>query len=241
MKKILARLVAVVLLLICLSSCDMFDKNQKVTYETYENCVIFTFDYFEGPYTVELDRSVIGEGMIYYQVNLKHGHLTVNYKDVGYLHQEENLFEHTADDEMPVNGSGGYVEGNKIEISFGTLSPVEGEIIIAFTEDSLKAIHKDIQLHQHAITYISAGISGHFANYTCGCPYDHGAEQHYDGDNDYLCDYCKCDMTEFADEWQYDETHHWYVSDGGAVYCYGEHENFDADSLCDICRCEVSE
>ena len=145
------------------------------------------------------------------------------------------LGEFAAEDTMPINGSGGYVEGNKIAITFEAYSPVKGEIIIAFTETALKAIYKELQFHTHTYSYTSDGKAGHYTTATCGCPSEEGTSPHYDGDTDYFCDFCKCDMTEFADEWQYDETYHWYVSDDSAVYCYGEHENGDADLNCDIC------
>ena len=48
--------------------------------------------------------------------------------------------------------------------------------------------------HRHTITYVSAGESGHFENYTCGCPHDHGAVPHYDEDIDLICDACGYDM-----------------------------------------------
>ena len=50
--------------------------------------------------------------------------------------------------------------------------------------------------HEHTITYVSAGESGHFENYTCGCPHDHGAVPHYDEDIDLICDACGYDMNE---------------------------------------------
>ena len=50
--------------------------------------------------------------------------------------------------------------------------------------------------HRHTITYVSAGESGHFENYTCGCPHDHGAVPHYDEDIDLICDACGYVMSE---------------------------------------------
>ena len=50
------------------------------------------------------------------------------------------------------------------------------------------------KVHEHTITYVSAGESGHFENYTCGCPHDHGAVPHYDEDIDLICDACGYDM-----------------------------------------------
>ena len=245
MKKLLALCLTVVLALSCLTACDTFNNifggKSGVSKEYYENCAVFTFDDFESRICITLDRTNLKEGTIYYQVNLEEGALSVKYLDVGFINENQPLSEFTADDEMPINGSGGYIEGDKIAITFEAFSSVKGEIIIAFTEDALKAVHKELQLHEHSFTYTSAGKVGHYATSTCGCPSEEGTTPHYDGDTDYLCDYCKCDMTEFADEWQYDETHHWYVSDDEAVYCYGEHENWDADLFCDICRFEMFE
>lgn len=52
--------------------------------------------------------------------------------------------------------------------------------------------------HKHTITYVSAGTSGHFENYTCGCPHDDGALPHYDENGDYICDACGYVMSETA-------------------------------------------
>ena len=237
MRKLLACFLTVVLFLACLTACDLFEKDKNVTFEKYENCAVFTFDDFPIRETTsfDLERTGLGEGAIYYQVNLEEGALSVKYKDKGLIHQEQPLGEFSADDEMTINGSGGYIEGDKITITFESYSPVSGEIIIAFTDGALKAVHGNLQLHQHTYSYTSAGEVGHYTTFTCGCDSEEETTPHYDGDTDYLCDFCKCDMTEFTDEWQYDETHHWYVSDDEAVYCYGEHADWDADLFCDVC------
>ena len=52
--------------------------------------------------------------------------------------------------------------------------------------------------HKHTITYVSAGESGHFENYTCGCPHDDGAVPHYDENIDLICDACGYVMSETA-------------------------------------------
>lgn len=235
MKKILVSMFLLVFSL-CLTACNLFEKAKNVTYQKYENCAVFTFDDFPIRETVsfELERTGLGEGPIYYQVNLVAGALSINYQDT-WSNVLQPLGEFTSDDEKPINGSGGYVDGNKITITFESYSPIIGEIIIAFSEDALKAAHGNLQLHTHTYSYTSAGKVGHYTISTCGCPSEEGTTSHYDENGDYLCDYCKCDMTEFADEWQYDETHHWWVSDNDEVYCYGEHENWDADLNCDIC------
>lgn len=243
MKKLLALFLTVVVMLSSLTACDLFKKDKGVTLKKYKNCVVFTFDDFsaEETATFELARTGLGEGTIYYQINLEEGAVSISYTDTGIIHEKQPLGEFAADDEMPINGSGGYIEGDKIAITFEAFSPVKGEIIIAFNEDALKAIHKDKELHEHTFTYTSAGKIGHYASMTCGCPSEEGTTPHYDGDTDYICDFCKCDMTEFADVWLYDETHHWYISDDEAVYCYGEHENRNGGSSCDICGYDMSE
>lgn len=237
MKKLFTCVLTAALILSCLTACDLFTKDNGITIKEYENCAVFTFADFPEQETASfaLPRTGLGEGTIYYQVNLEEGALSISYKDTGIIHEKQPLGEFTADDEMPINGSGGYIEGDKISIQFEALSPVSGEIIIAFNEDALKAVHGNLHLHQHTYSYTSVGKSGHYTTFTCGCPSEEGTTPHYDSDTDYRCDYCKCDMTEFADEWQYDETHHWYVSIDGAVYCYGEHENRNGGSSCDIC------
>ena len=56
------------------------------------------------------------------------------------------------------------------------------------------ALNKEV--HEHIITYVSAGVSGHFENYECGCSHDHGAVLHYDENFDCICDACGYDMNE---------------------------------------------
>lgn len=55
--------------------------------------------------------------------------------------------------------------------------------------------------HKHTITYISAEETGHFENYTCGCPYDHGAVPHYDENGDNICDACGYEYDECNHQW----------------------------------------
>ena len=192
MKRILASVLIITFCLFALVSCDLFPEKKRVSCKEYENCAVFTLDYFEGSYSVELSRTCLGEGAIYYQINLEHGRLTVNYKDAGFIHSEQPLGDFTADAEMPIISSGGYIEGDKIEISFGTLSPVKGEIIIAFTEDDLKAAQESIQ-HEHTGMWRSNATT-HCYQYTCGCPSPDIAEMHLDGDGDGACDVCGYEM-----------------------------------------------
>ena len=192
MKKLLSCILILVLTLTCLTACDLFKKAVGVTYEEYENCAVFTFDNFpEGTKaSFTLERTIQGEGAIHYQVHLREGALSIHYKESGFIHQEQPLGEFTAYSEMSITDSAGYVEGDKITITFESFSPVSGQIIIAFTEDALH------QHHEHTITYISADAAGHFENYTCGCPQDFGAVPHYDENGDYICDACEYEMSE---------------------------------------------
>ena len=191
MKKLLALILTILLTVTCLASCDieeMFGKKSGVGKQIYENCAVFTFNGFESKICITLDRTGLDEGAIYYQVNLEEGALSVSYK-----HSVINVFQplgdFTADDEMPINGSGGYVEGNKITITFESDSPVKGEIIIAFTEDAFK------QHHEHTYIYI-CNEDTHQICYTCGCLSTDDSEEHINYDADLLCDVCGYSMHE---------------------------------------------
>lgn len=194
MKKSLILVLTVALTLLCLTSCSVFDvifgSEKGLTYKEYENCAVFTFDGFDGKTSVKLSRTGLDEGAIYYQASLDKGALDVKYKDSGYINEPSMLAELTANEQMPINGSGGYVEKTEIEISFEANSPVSGEIIIAFTEDALKAIHKDKYLHEHTYETYQDEIS-HGWSYTCGCMTPPNSAQHFDGDENGYCDECE--------------------------------------------------
>ena len=246
MKKLLALIMTAALMLTCLTACDIFEKDTgydpSLKCERYTNCAVFTFDGFpeRETATFELTRTGLGEGAIYYQVNLKNGALGISYKDNA-TGAAQNLGEFTADDEMPINGSGGYVEGDKIEISFGTLSPVSGEIIIAFTETALNAVHKELQLHEHKY-YYEKNEDAHKKIYTCDCTNleERDFEPHYDEDNNGECDECEFYVSiahEYHD-YYYDtnEDSHMKVFTCGCVSeGFEPHYNNDRDDLCDEC------
>lgn len=191
MKKLLSCILILVLTLICLTACDLFKKAEGITYEEYENCAVFTFDNFpEGTKaSFTLARTGLDEGAIHYQVNLEEGALSIQYKESGFIHKEQPLGEFTADDDIPINGAGGYVEGDKITITFESFSPVSGQIIIAFTEDALH------QHHEHTGQWLMTE-STHCYQYTCGCPSPDIAELHMDADNNFSCDICEYEMSE---------------------------------------------
>ncbi len=109
MKKLVILLLVQTLCISCLASCGIVGEIEGLTYEKYENCAVFSFDDFEGETTIEIKRTNLGEGTIYYQSTLAEGTLTVKYEYIG-LHE---LAVFTADGDEPINGSGGYVEGEK--------------------------------------------------------------------------------------------------------------------------------
>ncbi len=244
MKKLLACVLTAVLMLSCLTACDLFEKDKNVTCQEYENCAVFTFDDFPIRETAsfELERTGLGEGAIYYQVNLQEGALSINYKDTGLIHQEQPLGEFTADDVIPINGSGGYIEGNKITITFYSHSPVSGEIIIAFTENALKAVHGELKLHEHTCVYETTA-DAHKRIYTCDCDWleERDFEHHFDEDSNGECDECEyyVGIPHEDHGWHYDvnETSHRQVfsCDCESPENYEAHYNNDGDDLCDAC------
>ena len=246
MKKILPCILATILLLTCITACDLMSKDEKITCKQYENCAVFTLDYFEGSYSVKLPRTDLGEGAIYYQVNLEYGRLSVNYKDAGLFGEEQTLAEFCADDEMPLGGSGGYIEGDKIEISFGTLSPVKGEIIIAFTEDALKAVHKELQLHEHKF-YFETKEDAHKKIYTCECENleKRDFEPHYDEDCNGECDECEyyVGISHEYHDYYFDtneDSHMQVFTCGCPSEGFEPHYNNDGDEFCDECGWNMS-
>lgn len=242
MKKLLVLCLTAVLCLCCLTACELFEKDKGVTVKKHENCAVFTFDDFPLRETAsfELERTDLGEGAIYYQVNLKQGALGISYKD-SIIGVHQSLGEFTADDEMPINGSGGYIEGDKIEISFGSLSPVSGEIIIAFTEDALKAVYKELNRHEHTFVY-ETRADAHKKIYTCDCTNleYRDFEPHYDEDNNGECDECEyfVGISHEYHDYYYDtnEDSHMQVFTCGCVSeGFEPHYNNDGDEFCDEC------
>ena len=123
---------------------DIFGGKSGVHKEYYENCAVFTFDNFDSKISINLERIGLDEGAVYYYVNLEEGALRVEYAEVGFIHSNQFLAEFTADAEMPIYGSNGYVEGDKISITFEAFSPVCGEIVIAFTQNALNLVKSPI-------------------------------------------------------------------------------------------------
>ncbi len=242
MKKLLALILTVVLMLSCLTACDLSRKNKGVACKEYENCAVFTFDEFPIRETAsfELPRTGLGEGAIYYQVNLEEGALSISYKDTGLIHGKQPLGEFTADDEMAINGSGGYIEGDRITITFESFSPVSGEIIIAFTEDALKAVHGNLHKHEHT-REMRSNEYAHWYVYTCGCETPENSAKHSDIDENYICDGCDYVMPghEHAYEYYHDDIGHGWSYTCGCKTPPNFAQHFDGgDGRCDENFCE---
>lgn len=243
MKKLLALVLALAALLCCLAACDKFERDpvydESIKCEKGKNYAIITLNDFPVQENVsfELPRTGLGEGAIYYQINLEEGALSISYKD-NILNSAQPLGEFTADDEMPINGSGGYVEGDKITIVFESLSPVSGEIIIAFTEDALKAVHKDLTLHEHTGEWYS-GEEAHWYQYTCGCESPDIAELHTDHDGNRICDTCGYVMADHEHSYEKynDEIGHGWSYTCGCMTPpnFAQHYDGDGDDKCDTC------
>lgn len=243
MKRLIPFILILILMLTSLTACNLFDKDKGVTCDKYENCAVFTFADFPEKETASftLSRTCLGEGVIYYQVNLEKGALSINYKDAGLIHKEQRLGEFTADEEMPLGGSGGYIEGDEITITFASDSPVSGEIIIAFTEDALKAVHKDIQLHEHT-REMRSNEYAHWYVYTCGCETPENSAKHSDIDENYICDGCDYVMPGHEHSYEY---YHDDIGHGFSYTCgcktppnFAQHFDGDGNGRCDEISCE---
>ena len=81
-------------------------------------------------------------------------------------------------------GNKKFTYNTQISLRRGSEAPLSGFYVLKEEE------------HEHTITYVSAGESGHFENYTCGCPHDHGAVPHYDENGDYICDACGYELSD---------------------------------------------
>lgn len=198
MKKILACGLILALVFAFLTACDIWPEDKGFTYEEYENCAIFEFSDFDGAATVELTRTLLGEGTIYYQSNIRGGDITLEYKENPYGFQP--LAELSADDGLAFNSSNGYVTGESVEIKIQAHGYVHGEIIIAFTEVALKAVDGYIQLHEHTYEKFQ-DENGHSWSYTCGCDTPPNFAQHFDGDEDKKCDECGYVISSFEPEY----------------------------------------
>ena len=126
-------------------------------------------------------------------------------------------------------GNKKFTYNTQISLRRGSEAPLSGFYVLKEEE------------HEHTITYVSAGESGHFENYTCGCPHDHGAVPHYDENGDYICDACGYVMPEHEHTYEYN---HDDIGHGWSYTCgcmtppnFAQHFDGDGDGKCDEDSC----
>ena len=176
MKKLLSLCLTAVLCLCCLASCTLFAK-YSITYADKETEKLLHDGYVPRRAnpgdTVVLRAGPIMDADLYFYVNgvqIENTHNDSDYWEYTFIMPDEDV-----------------VITHDIIGGFG---PKE---CINHIDENNDGICDDCN-HEHTITYVSAGESGHFENYTCGCPHDHGAVPHYDEDIDLICDACGYDM-----------------------------------------------
>ena len=180
MKKLLALVLTTVLCLCCLASCTLFAK-YSITYADKETERLLHDGYVPRRAnpgdTVVLRAGPIMDADLYFYANgvqIENTHNDSDYWEYTFIMPDEDV-----------------VITHDIIGGFG---PNE---CINHIDENNDGICDDCG-HKHTITYVSAGTSGHFENYTCGCPHDDGALPHYDENGDYICDACGYVMSETA-------------------------------------------
>ena len=176
MKKLLSLCLTAVLCLCCLASCTLFAK-YSITYADKETEKLLHDGYVPRRAnpgdTVVLRAGPIMDADLYFYVNgvqIENTHNDSDYWEYTFIMPDEDV-----------------VITHDIIGGFGLKE------CINHIDENNDGICDDCN-HEHTITYVSAGESGHFENYTCGCPHDHGAVPHYDEDIDLICDACGYDM-----------------------------------------------
>lgn len=113
-------------------------------------------------------------------------------------------------------------------------------IIIASCLASCELIHTALKVGEHSYEYI-VYETGHYMQYTCGCPSPDIMGEHYDHDEDWKCDACGYDMLiGGAHEFEYVASEEGHCPHKLGEICDGTcekspHEDLDGDLFCDIC------
>ena len=221
MKKLIALILTAVLCLCCLASCTLFAK-YSITYADKETERLLHDGYVPRRAnpgdTVVLRAGPIMDANLYFYANgvqIENTHNDSDYWEYTFIMPDEDV-----------------VITHDIIGGFG---PKE---CINHIDENNDGICDDCG-HKHTITYVSAGTSGHFENYTCGCPHDDGAVPHYDENGDYICDACGYVMPEHehTGKWYKNETIHVYEYTCGCVNNdIAEHHVYgDDNGSCVIC------
>lgn len=97
---------------------------------------------------------------------------------------------------------------------------------------------------EHTFEYI-AYESGHFKQFTCGCPSPEIMEMHRDENGDGICDLCNYETPrhEHTMTWTLDELTHSFAYTCGCVTepNSAPHSDTDRDGYCDACKYEMGE
>ena len=221
MKKLLALVLTAVLCLCCLASCTLFAK-YSITYADKETERLLHDGYVPRRAnpgdTVVLRAGPIMDADLYFYAN---GVQIEN------THNDSDYWEYTF-----------IMPDEDVVITYDIIGGFGPKECINHIDENNDGICDDCN-HEHTITYVSAGESGHFENYTCGCPHDHGDVPHYDENGDYICDACGYVILEHehAGEWYMNEEIHFYEYTCGceAMDIAELHLDGDDNGLCDIC------
>ena len=176
MKKISACVFTIVFCLCCLTSCALFAKH-SITYADNETEMLLHDGYAPKRAnpgdTVVLRAGPIMDADLYFYANgvqIENTHNDSDYWEYTFIMPDEDVV-------ITHKMSDGFIQcTNHIDANANGRCDRCG--------------------HEHIIIYVSAGTSGHFENYKCGCPYDHGSVPHYDENFDCICDACGYDMNE---------------------------------------------
>ena len=183
MKKLLALCLTVVLCLCCLASCGILESH-SISYQDADTERLLMDGYAPkrakpGDTVVLRTGPIMDADLDFYAngVKLENTHNDSDYWEYTFIMPDEDVV-------ITHKMSGGFIQ-------------VKCEDHV--DEDANGSC--DNCGHRHTITYVSAGESGHFENYTCGCPQDFGAVPHYDENDDYICDACGYEYAECDHQW----------------------------------------
>ena len=222
MKKLLALCLTAVLCLCCLASCTLFAK-YSITYADKETEKLLHDGYVPrranpGDTVVLRAGPIMDADLCFY----------VNGVQIENTHNDSDYWEYTF-----------IMPDEDVVITHDIIGGFGLKECINHIDENNDGICDDCN-HEHTITYVSAGESGHFENYTCGCPHDHGAVPHYDENGDYICDACGYVMPEHehTGEWHTSESTHYYQYTCGCPSpdIAELHSDYDENFICDICE-----
>lgn len=112
-------------------------------------------------------------------------------------------------------------------------------IVCAMLLASCELVHSTLNIGKHTYEYIQYE-KGHFRQYTCGCPSPEIMGEHYDFNEDGICDACDYDLPEHEHKYiiYKDHTGHtWYYTCGCTTLPnFSQHYDENGDGVCDYCE-----